>query len=153
MNSLGWDADALLSPSKIDHLYTSPVELQIDTIVQEIVRRLSERQVKRLVIDSVGDLRKSAHDPTRFDDYLYSMLQHFAVTNVTVMLTAETPRAAPDQPPFEAGVSYMSDNIVSLSVELGAELDRTIRILKTRGSAHDGRKRKLRIGKSGVSVE
>jgi circadian clock protein KaiC len=153
MNSLGWEADALLSASKIDHLYTSPVELQIDTIVQEIFRRMSERKVQRLVIDAVGDLRKSAPDPSRFDDYVYSMLQHFAVSNVTVMLTAETPRTAQDQLPFDGGVSYMSDNIVSLAVELGIDLQRTIRILKTRGSAHDGRKRMLSIGSTGVLIE
>src|SRR5690606_21474816 len=101
MNSLGWDADSLLSADRIDHLYTSPVELQIDTIVQEIFRRMSERKVQRLVIDAVGDLRKSAHDPSRFDDYVYSMLQHFAVSNVTVMLTGETPRTSQDQLPFD----------------------------------------------------
>lgn len=153
MNSLGWDAEDLLSEAKIDHLYVSPVELQIDTIVEEIFRRLSERSIKRLVIDAVGDLRKSAHDATRFDDYLYSMLQHFAIRNITVLLTVETPRSSPDQPPFDGGVSYMSDNIVALSVELGAELHRWVRILKTRGSAHDGRRRTLGIGPQGVVVE
>jgi circadian clock protein KaiC len=153
MKSLGWNVEELLVPTKIDQLYTSPVELQIDTIVQEIFRRLGERGIKRLVIDAVGDLCKSAQDPTRFDDYMYSLLQHLAVMNVTVMLTMETPRLVPDQPQFEAGVAYMSDNIVSLSVELGDELCRFIRVLKTRGSAHDGRRRALRLGASGVAVE
>lgn len=153
MNSLGWNADDLLTPTKLDHFYISPVELQIDTIVQEIFRRLSERNIKRLVIDAVGDLRKSAHDQSRLDDYLYSMLQHLAVKGVTTILNVETPRVAPDQPPFEFGVSYMGDNIVSLSVELADELRRGIRILKTRGSAHDGRRRSLRITAEGVCVE
>ncbi|HVI01794.1 MAG TPA: ATPase domain-containing protein [Enhygromyxa sp.] len=153
MNSLGWNTDELLGPTKLDHFYISPVELQIDTIVQEIFRRLTERRVQRLVIDAVGDLRKSAYDPTRFDDYLYSMLQHFAISNVTVMLTVETPRSSPEQPPLEGGVSYMSDNIVALTVELGTELYRWVRILKTRGSAHDGRKRVLHIGPRGIIVE
>jgi circadian clock protein KaiC len=153
MSSLGWNADELLDPARLDHLYFSPVELQIDTIVQEIFRRLSERRVQRLVIDAVGDLRKSASDPTRFDDYLYSMLQHFATTNVTAMLTVETPRATPDQLSFGEGVSYMSDNIVALTVELGDELCRHVRVLKTRGSAHDGRRRTLRIGREGVLIE
>jgi circadian clock protein KaiC len=153
MRSLGWDADELLRPDKIDHFYTSPVELQIDTIVQEIFRRLSERGVKRLVIDAVGDLRKSAPDATRFDDYVYSLLQHFAIMNVTVMLTVETLRGEAEQASLEAGVSYISDNIVSLSVELGDELCRWIRVLKTRGSAHDGRRHALRIGPTGVIVE
>jgi len=153
MDSLGWDSDHLLRPENIDHLYISPVELQIDTIVQEMFRRISERGIKRLVVDAIGDLRKSAYDPSRFDDYIYALIQHCAATNVAAMFTFETPRGYLDHPLVMTDVSYMSDNIVSLTMELGDDLHRGIRILKTRGSAHDGRRRTLRIGSQGVTVE
>lgn len=153
MSSLGWNPDELLGPGKLEQIYTSPVELHIDTIVQEMFRRLTERSIKRVVIDSVGDLRKSASDPSRFDDYMYSLIQHFATSNIAAMFTVETPRAVPEHPSLTTDVSYMSDNIVALSMELGEELHRRIRIIKTRGSAHDGRRRTLLITSQGVSVE
>ncbi|MFO7566579.1 MAG: ATPase domain-containing protein [Enhygromyxa sp.] len=153
MRSLGWDPDELLGPSAIDHLYTSPVELQIDTIVEQIFRRIAERGIKRVVIDAIGDLEKSAPDRDRFDDYIYSMIQHFAAANVAAVFTVETYRGHPEHPSIAADVSYMSDNIVSLSMDLGEDLQRRIRIIKTRGSAHDGRRRILHITSQGVSIE
>jgi hypothetical protein len=50
-------------------------------------------------------------------------------------------------------VSYLSDNIVALGMDLGEDLVRWIRILKSRGSAHDGLRHPLRIGSQGLTVE
>jgi hypothetical protein len=44
-------------------------------------------------------------------------------------------------------------NILVLEVLLGDDLTRTIRVLKSRGSAHDGRRHPLRITQSGVAVD
>ena len=51
------------------------------------LRRISEGEVQRLVIDAVGDLASAASDPQRLHDYLYSLVQHFAVNGVTTLLT------------------------------------------------------------------
>jgi KaiC/GvpD/RAD55 family RecA-like ATPase len=47
----------------------------------------------------------------------------------------------------------MSDNILVLEVLLEDDLTRTIRILKSRGSQHDGRRHALHITQSGVGVD
>jgi KaiC/GvpD/RAD55 family RecA-like ATPase len=49
--------------------------------------------------------------------------------------------------------SYMSDNILLLEMLLGDDLTRTIRIIKSRGSEHDGRRHPLRITQSGIVVD
>lgn len=56
----GWDQGSVIGPGKLDVLYTSPVELQTDTIVAEIFRRIERHGVRRVVIDALGDLEKSA---------------------------------------------------------------------------------------------
>jgi circadian clock protein KaiC len=153
MTSLGWDPRTLLGPGKLDHYYTSPVELQIDTVASEIVRRIGNDGVKRVVIDAVSDLEKASADPLRYRDLLYSLTQMFAAHNVTSMILVETlgPNTGHGITGYE--VSYMSDNILSLEVLLGEDLTRTIRILKSRGSEHDGRRHRLRITRSGVAVD
>ena len=61
-------------------MYASPVELQIDSIIVDMFRRIQERGVRRLVIDALGDLASAATDPQRLHDYLYALVQHFAVS-------------------------------------------------------------------------
>jgi circadian clock protein KaiC len=153
MAQLGWEPAKLVGPGKLDHLYTSPVELQIDAVAHEIVRRIERHGVKRVVIDAVTDMEKGAGDPLRYRDFLYSLTQMFAARNVTSMLLVETAGVFPGHGITGYEVSYMSDNILLLEMVLGDDLTRTIRILKSRGSAHDGRRHPLRITQSGVSVD
>jgi circadian clock protein KaiC len=153
IDSLGWDGAALLAPGHLDILYRSPVELQIDTIVQELFARIERDGVKRVVIDALGDLERSAADPRRFFDYLYALTQHFASHDVASMLILEEePPRGPLAGSAGAHLLYVSDNLLRLEMELGSDLLRTVRILKSRGSAHDGRRRALRITEQGLEV-
>lgn len=154
MLSLGWDLEALRRPDRLDVLYNSPVELQMDTIVEELLQRVEANGVRRLVIDALGDLEKSGTDERRFSDYIYALTQEFAARKVTALLLLEAPGVLRGgHPDTGRNVSYMSDNILVLSMDLERELRRTIRILKTRGSAHDGGRHVMRIGPQGMQVE
>ncbi|HVS02624.1 MAG TPA: ATPase domain-containing protein [Thermoanaerobaculia bacterium] len=152
MASLGWDGEALMAAG-LDILHTSPVELQMDTIVQEMLRRIAGRGVRRIVIDALGDLERAAADPRRFSDYVYALTQEFASHRLTALLMLETPAGPNEQRWSGEEISYMSDNILLLSMDMGEDLVRTIRVVKTRGSAHDGRRHVLRIGHQGIAVE
>jgi circadian clock protein KaiC len=153
MTSLGWEPEKVLGPQRLDHLYTSPVEIQIDAVASEIARRVEKNGVKRVVIDAVSDLEKGALDPHRYRDFLYALTQMFATANVTSMLLVETSGLFPGHGITGYEISYMSDNILVLEVLLGDDLARTIRIFKSRGSAHDGRRHALRITRSGITVD
>jgi circadian clock protein KaiC len=153
MGSLGSDPGKVLGPGRFDHFYTSPVELQIDSVANEIVRRIDSHGVKRVVIDAVSDLEKAATDPLRYRDFLYSLTQMFAARNVTSMLLVETAGLFPGHGITGYEVSYMSDNIILLEMLLGDELTRTIRIIKSRGSQHDGARHALRITQSAIQVD
>ena len=154
ITSLGWDGEALLRPGRLDQLYSSPVELQIDTIIQEILRRIEAHGIKRVVVDALGDLAKAAADPRRFSDYVYALSQELARRGVTSMLVVEAPGDARGAFVISGrDVSEMSDNTLVLAMELVPELERTIRIVKTRGSAHDGARHVLRISRQGIVVE
>jgi circadian clock protein KaiC len=153
MTTFGWEPEKVLSPGKLDHFYTSPVELQIDTVASEIVRRLDRDGVRRVVIDAVSDLEKGTADANRYRDFLYSLTQMFAARNVTSLLLAESAGPFSAHGITSSVVSYMSDNILLLEVLLEDDLTRTIRILKSRGSKHDGRRHALEITQSGVAVD
>ncbi|MRG90682.1 ATPase domain-containing protein [Polyangium spumosum] len=152
MRSFGWDPEQMIGPDKLDHLYISPVELQIDTIVAEVFRRIEANHVQRLVIDAVGDLEMTVNDPTRLRDYLYSLVQRLAARQVTSMLVVETPNLVVSESVTRRDISFLCDNVIVLQMLLGEELLRTLRILKTRGSKHDGKARTLLITPTGIVV-
>ena len=154
MKSLGWDAGDLLRPGQLDLLYSSPVELQIDTIIQEMLRRVEADGVRRVVIDALGDLAKAAADPRRFSDYIYALSQELARRGITSMLIVETAGEAGGGYVISGrDISEMSDNTLLLAMELVPELERTVRVIKTRGSAHDGARHVLRISRQGIVVD
>jgi circadian clock protein KaiC len=135
-------------------LYHSPVELQIDSLVDQMFSLIRDRGVKRVVVDAVGDLVTAARDPQRLHDYLYALSQHFAVSGVTAIFTFETARPGiTGGYAIDAPFSHLSDNILLL--EAGITDDRThrkLRVIKTRGSGHDPRVREVEITGEGVRV-
>ena len=137
------------------HLYySSPVELQIDSVIISIFRTIREQGIQRVVIDSVGDLMAAASDPRRVQDYLYSLVQQFTVMRVTCILIFETPGGVANIQNSAVGarLSYMSDNIVLLGVDAGRDFGRTLAVLKARATAHDLLSHELTIGEDGASL-
>jgi circadian clock protein KaiC len=151
IRGLGADLEQLQSQG-LDLVYASPVELQIDSIIVDMFRRIEQRGVRRLVLDAVGDLASAATDPQRLHDYLYALVQHFAVRTITSVLNLETTGNGVSGNGMQTAMSYLSDNVLLLSVEGEERTRRTLRVLKTRGSAHDTVVRSVEISARGMSV-
>jgi circadian clock protein KaiC len=153
MKNLGWNPEKLLNGGGFDLLYKSPVELQLDTITSELFRRVREGKVKRVVIDALGDLERSSIDRQRFADYTYALTQWFTAENVTCLMMYELTNLFEVHGISDQEVSNMADNIILLRFKQGPEMQRTLRIIKTRGSAHDNREHELQITNKGVIVK
>jgi circadian clock protein KaiC len=143
-----------LPQSGLDMLYISPVEVQIDSIIVTLFRMIQEKKIARVVVDSIGDLAMAASDPHRLHDYLYALVQHFAVKGITAMFTLETgdaiTGASTDSP--LGRISYMSDNILLLALRQGAQPRRELICVKTRGSEQDLGIHEFRMAKDGLHI-
>jgi circadian clock protein KaiC len=153
MLNLGWDSESLLSDGYFDLMYRSPVEMQMDQVAAELFSRIRDGKIRRVAIDALGDLERTSIDQQRFADFIYALTQWFAVENVTCMMTTETPELFGISSVTEHRVSNMSDNLVLLGFEGNDELQRRVRIIKTRGSSHDPRSHVLEIGSKGAVVK
>lgn len=153
MRNFDWDPDSLFKNDAFELMYRSPVEMQLDSVASELFARVRAGQIKRVVIDAIGDLRKSSADLQRFSDFMYALTQWFATKNVTCLLLYELHNLF-DVPQISAEeISNMSDNIVLLNFTRDAEMARRIRIIKTRGSAHDHREHGLDITNTGITIQ
>jgi circadian clock protein KaiC len=151
IRNLGVDA-AEAEKQGLDLVYMSPVELQIDSIIVDMFRRIQQGGIKRLVIDALGDLASAATDPQRLHDYLYALVQHFAVSGITSVLNFETTGNSISGTGMQNAMSYLSDNVLLLTVDGEERTRRALRVLKTRGSAHDTRVREVEITGRGLAI-
>jgi circadian clock protein KaiC len=150
--NLGTDPEAAQQQG-LKLVYESPVELQIDSIVVEIFEAVRTGTVRRLVIDAVGDLATAASDFKRLHDYLYSLIQHFAVRGVTTMLTLESPESLAGIALLQdPRISYMSGNVIHLAWSSDKVGRRVLRIVKMRGSSHEHTPREFTIDGAGARL-
>src|SRR5258705_13402780 len=152
MLSLGWELEELIERGTFELMYKSPVEMQMDRIASELFSRVRGGRIKRVVIDALGDLERSSIDRRRFADFIYALTQWFAVENVTCLMSYELTDLFEIHGISDQEISNMSDNLVLLGFRLRTEMERTIRIIKTRGSAHDNREHFLEINSKGAAV-
>ena len=138
----------------LHRLYYSPVELQIDELVDGMFRIIRKHGIKRVVVDAIGDLATAARDAQRLHDYLYALSQHFAVHCITAIFCFETARPGiTGEWSLDAPFSHLSDNILLLEVGIDeARTRRKLRVIKTRGSSHDPRVREMEITDHGVEL-
>ena len=151
IRGLGFDLEQAQAQG-LDLVYASPVELQIDSIIVEMFRRIEQGGVRRLVLDAVGDLASAASDTQRLHDYLYALVQHFAVRTITSVLNLETMGNTISGGGVQNAISYLSDNVLLLTVDGETRTRRSLRVLKTRGSAHDTRVREVEITAGGLHI-
>ena len=153
MHHFDWDSETLLRSPNFELMYRSAVEMQLDSVATELFNRVRSGRVKRVVIDALGDLKKSSADARRFSDFMYALTQWFAVENVTCLMMYELHQLFDSHMISDEEISNMSDNIVLLGFTRGATMRHTIRIIKTRGSGHDNRECILDISNNGVSIK
>lgn len=153
MKNFGWNLSELLKDGSLEIMYRSPVEMQLDSITAELLRRVRKSKIKRVVIDALGDLERSSFDKQRFSDFIYALTQWFAVESVTCLMMYELTDLFEVHGISDQELSNMSDNILLLRFTPDMEMARTLRIIKTRASAHDNREHVLEITSKGVQIK
>jgi circadian clock protein KaiC len=146
----GWDVDALIEAGMLDILHVSPSELDLDAHASMLKARADRLQAKVVVIDSITSFEAAVPDEQKYINYLWAIADHFKRAGVAVLMTNELTSS---NSPAERKVSFITDNMISLSfAQRGAELIKTVRVTKMRGSTHENVARELRIGRDSVAV-
>ena len=132
-------------------LYRSPVDVYIDEWVYELLDTVERVGARRVLIDSLSDLRFAAPDPIRFREYIYSLGQRLSRRGVSLFMTSELPDLFDARRLSEFGVSHISDNVVLLQyVRDDRAMRRALTVLKTRASHHQPEVREFTITPEGI---
>jgi circadian clock protein KaiC len=149
----GWDFKGAVAKGDLVVRHFEPVELNLDKAAAEMTA-LAKDGVKRIVIDSMGELEHASHGSDRFPDYLWALMSGLRAHGATILVTSET--AAFFGPTFELarGLSFVVDNVILLRyTELESEIRRALSVIKMRESDHVKSLVEFEIGEKGASVK
>ena len=146
----GWS----LHQPNVEVMYRSPVDIYIDEWVYQLMDTVERIKARRVLIDSLGDLRISAGDEIRFHEFTYSIVQRFSRQGVSVLMTSEILRLFGSERISDSEVSSLADNVVMLGYQReGDTIGRTMAVIKTRASRHDPMVRRFVIGPEGIVLD
>jgi circadian clock protein KaiC len=146
----GWS----LREPNVEVMYRSPVDIYIDEWVYDLIGAIERTGARRVLIDSLADVRMAAGDEIRFREFVYSIVQRFSRQAVSVMMTLEIQALFGTDRITDTAVSPLADNVVMLGYKRDHDTtSRTIAVIKTRASRHDPRVRSFVIGSDGITLD
>ncbi len=149
VRGFGWKIDA----PNLQVLSRSLVDIYIDEWVYELLDLVESMGAKRIVIDSLPDVMAAAGDPTRFREWMYSLVQRCTRQGISLLMTLEVAELYDIRHISEGGLSHLADNVIVLQYVRGtANVTRTLTVLKTRATRHDSQVHPYEITAQGLTL-
>src|SRR5262249_31594844 len=131
-----------------------PIDLLVDEILDETLRRIESFAPRRLLLDSVVELEQAIPDEHRRRTALVCFAEQMRAREVTALVTREMNQMVGPELDFsDSPLAILGENLVLLRfVEFRSELYRIVSILKMRDTAHDRTIRQYEISEQGLKV-
>ncbi|MBA2296801.1 MAG: AAA family ATPase [Actinobacteria bacterium] len=150
--SFGWDLDDALESGRLTIQHVPSEELDLDRIGAAMRRELAAGEIRRVAVDSLGELVFAARELERFPAYARALAGFIRAGGASALITSETSTLAAVVEPL-AGLSFLFHNIVLLRyIEIESEVRRSISVLKMRGSDHAKGLWQFEVGEGGIAV-
>ena len=156
--SHGWSLDGidifeLTTEGTIDvaESYTifHPAEVELQQTVDRVLKSIEERNPKRVVFDSLSEMRLLAREALRFRRQILALKQFFDVRECTTLLLDD--KTAPDNDLQLHSIVHGVILLEHLALEYGSER-RRVHVTKVRGIVFRGGYHDFRIIKGGLQV-
>jgi circadian clock protein KaiC len=158
-DSHGWSLDGIriyeLVPAeeslKTESQYTifHPSEVELGDTTNAVIEEVERLQPRRVVFDSLSEMRLLARDPLRYRRQILALKQFFAGRQCTVLLLDD--RTSTDGDLQVQSIAHGVLMLEQLAVEYGGER-RRLRVVKLRGSRFRGGYHDFNILTGGVEV-
>lgn len=157
-DSHGWNLDGIdlyeMSKESLANLeqgYTifHPAEVELQSTVDEVLRSVEEHNPKRVVFDSLSEMRLLAREPLRFRRQILALKQFFAGREATVLLLDD--KTAPENGLQLHSIVHGVLALEHIALEYGSER-RRLQATKVRGISFRGGYHDYRIVRGGIRV-
>lgn len=126
-----------------------PSEIELGETTSAVLEEVKRIKPRRVVFDSLSEMRLLAHEPLRFRRQILALKQYFAGQQSTVLLLDD--KVAEGQDLQVQSIAHGVVSLEHLAVEYGAER-RRLRVVKLRGSRFRGGYHDFNIETGGVVV-
>jgi circadian clock protein KaiC len=161
MEGFGWDIHQLVKENHWSFVDVSPDETDrieagqydLSAFLNRIEYAIKKVRAKRVAIDSVSSLFTHFQDQGIIRRELYKLIGKLKKLHITCIMTAERP--VDEGHISRYGVEeFVSDNVIMLHYRLNpkCERDRTIEILKFRGSIHESEEAPFIVSDKGMII-
>ncbi|GIE92466.1 ATPase domain-containing protein [Actinoplanes regularis] len=128
-------------------------QLNLDILAAGISQSLAGGGIRRVVIDSLGEMVVAARESERFPAYMRSLIGLIRNAGANLLVTSETTMIGPALRPAEESMFLFHNVIMMRYVELPDRIGRALNVLKMRNSEHSTQLHELHIGKHGMKIE
>ena len=150
--SFGWDLATPLESGQLTIHHVPGEELDLDKVAAAMRAELAAGDVRRVAVDSLGELVFAARELERLPAYARALAGFIRGGGASALITSDTPTTSIVVDPL-AGLSFLFHNIVLLRyIEIDSETRRSISIFKMRGSNHAKGVWQCEVGEKGLSV-
>ncbi|MFP3847889.1 RAD55 family ATPase [Pseudomonas sp. W5-01] len=153
--SLGKDFAGLEASGALHIVWTPASAGLIDRVCYDLLDRVERLQIKRVFIDSLNALSRTAADQSRVLDVLDTLLSELRGRGVTVMAAWEAHRLFDERANLPTpDVSGVVDNLLLVQfVQHRTELQRQVSILKIRDNAYDPSPLEVVMSNAGITMK
>jgi circadian clock protein KaiC len=141
-------ADGELSPDAQLTMF-HPSELELSETTQSVLERVEKGKPKRIVFDSLSEMRLLAQNPLRYRRQILALKQFFAGRQSTVLLLDD--RTTPGEDSQLQSIAHGVVRLDQVATEYGSER-RRLTVLKMRGVAFRGGVHDYVIRRGGLDV-
>ena len=154
--NFGWDLKKMEAAGKL-----KVGQLQSDMLqaggapVLQCIKLVRDTNAKRIVVDPISLFSSNVQGQADLRRELYSFVNYMKANGVTLLLTHEVPDIFSRAPRIsDYGLEFIVDCIIMLQyVEMESEINKSLNILKMRGSDHDRSIRRYEIGRGGFELK
>jgi circadian clock protein KaiC len=148
------DPEPLVRSGKLFLEYRSALNFEADDLMDDLLAKVRERGIRRVVIDGIGEVEESIVERGRTRAFFFALIIQLRDLGVTSLFIKEVPKiAGPDLDFSDTPVSVTAENLIfARHIELRGRLHRVLSILKMRESGYDPYVREFEIEPGGIRV-
>ena len=156
--SHGWSLDSIEifelaaeddAPTNEGYTLFHPAEVELQQTMERVLAAVARAEPRRIVFDSLSEMRLLARDPLRFRRQVLALKQYFIGRNCTVLLLDD--QSAPEGDLQLHSIAHGVVELEHIALEYGAER-RRLQVRKLRGRRFRGGFHDFRIKSGGLAV-
>jgi circadian clock protein KaiC len=152
--AFGLDLEGAVRSGQVEILHRSPVDLNVDEAIWELLGNVERVRPRRLALDGMAELEQGILEERRQRGIMASLAGLLRERGATSLLTKEIAQVVGPELDFsDTPLAALAENLLLLRyVEFRGEIYRILSILKMRDSPHDHSIRQYTITGQGLRV-